>query len=62
MSSYHNVIVNIATRTNAFENLLKSCSIVYSVQSARNLAVTPASNGGNKLIKPKAYHDLEEFQ
>jgi hypothetical protein len=34
----------------------------YSVQSANTLAVTPAGPGGNKLIKPKAYLELEEFQ
>ena len=34
----------------------------YSVQLASSLAVTPAGPGGNKLIKPKAYLDLEEFQ
>jgi hypothetical protein len=34
----------------------------YSVQPGSTLAVTPAGTGGNKLIKPKAYLDLEEFQ
>ena len=34
----------------------------YSVQIASSLVVTPAGPGGNKLIKPKAYLDLEEFQ
>lgn len=34
----------------------------YSVQSVSNLVVTVAGPGGNKLVKPKAYLDLKEFQ
>ena len=33
----------------------------YSVQSVSNLIVTPSGPGGNKLVEPKAYLDLEEF-
>ncbi|CDQ73113.1 unnamed protein product [Oncorhynchus mykiss] len=35
--------------------------MLYRVQLASSLAVTPAGPGGNKSIKQKAYLDLEEF-
>jgi hypothetical protein len=34
----------------------------FSVQFASSLAILPADPGGNKLIKRKAYLDLEELQ
>jgi hypothetical protein len=35
---------------------------VHVQSAASSLAVRLAGPGGNKLIKPKAYLDLEEFQ